>query len=194
MNPDKNNKKNNIDDDKIDFSFEKEDIGLEVDKAIEKQKKKLTADEFKIEHVSDKIKFAKGIREEPPEKGFMQIDAKEATVESKDEYGQDKTEKGIAIISYHDEEDPETKEMKQVKKVVVHKGIFSIDLNNDAYFWFVRACNIFPLILDQGIRTHLDIKRAHEPEKRRHEMPWALIGLVVAGVIFIFLVFRMIFT
>jgi len=149
-------------------------------------------DEFKLEHTSDRIRFAKTIKEEPPEKGFLCIDAKEAIVESKDEYGQTKEEKGVAIISYHEDEtvtDP-TKPKKLVKKIAIYNGLFSIDLNTDAYFWFVRACNIFPLILDQGIRTHLDIKRSHEPEKRKIEFPIWLIALVVTGVIFIFLMFN----
>lgn len=187
------NKKNDDVVDKVedvpDFSFNIKDIEGEVDKALSERKQKIGKDEFKIEHISDKIRFAKTIKEEPPSKGFMQIDARDAVVENKD----GTTEKGIAIISYHDEKNGKSGEVERVKKVVVHRGIFSIDLNVDAYFWFVRACNIFPLILDQGIRTHLDIKRAHQPEKRKLELPWALIGLVIAGIIFIFVVFRMIF-
>ncbi|GAH54849.1 unnamed protein product, partial [marine sediment metagenome] len=38
-----------------------------------------------------------------------------------------------------------------------------------------------------------DIKRSHEPEKRRHELPIALIGVVIAGVVLIFLIFNFVF-
>ncbi len=193
--PEKKNQKQKNEsesDEKPDFSF-KEDVHTVIDKAIEERKKKTGPDEFRIEHVSDKVRFAKSIKENPPDKGFMQIDADEAIVEYEDEYGRTKKEKGIAITSYHEKIDEKTGKVRKFKKINIHKGIFAIDLNVDAYFWFVRACNIFPLILDQGIRTHLDIKKAHMPEKRRHEFPWILIGLVITGIIFIFMIFRFIF-
>ena len=176
-----------------DFSFIDDNVSQQIDKAIDRHKQKIGEDEFKIEHVSDKIRFAKTIKENPPEKDFMKIDANETIVTKEDEDGNISEEKGVAVISYHEHEEAEGIPGETIKKVAVYNGLFSIDLNIDAYFWFVRACNIFPLILDQGIRTHLDIKRSHEPEKRRHELPIALIGAVIAGIILIFLIFNFVF-
>lgn len=175
----------NIDED-IDFSFK--DIEQAVDQAVEQHKKKTGADEYKIEHITDKIRFAKQIKEHPPEKGFMDVKFHDTEVTGTDEYGEEIKQKGIAVITEHID-----KLGKKIKKIAVYDGIFNIDLNADAYFWFVRSCNVFPLILDQGIRTHLDIKKAYLPEKRKLEVPWILIGLGITGFIFIILILRFIF-
>jgi hypothetical protein len=171
-----------------DVEFDFKDIDKEIDSAIDKQKKKMTADEYKIEHITDKIRFAKKIKENPPEPGFMDVKFHDAEVTSTDEYGEDVKKKGIAVITEHISDVG-----KKIKKIAVYDGIFNIDLNTDAYFWFVRSCNVFPLILDQGIRTHLDIKHAHQPEKRKVDIPWILIGLGIVGFIFIVLVLKQIF-
>ena len=179
-------KENITSNDDIDFSFK--DIDKEIDQAIEKQKTRVGSDEFKTEHIADKVHFAKNIREHPPDKGFMNVDFKEAEVTGSDEYGEEFKKKGIAVITEHID-----KAKKKIKKIAVYDGIFNIDLNTDAYFWFVRSCNVFPLILDQGIRTHIDIKKAYLPEKRKLEIPWILIGLGITGFIFIILILRFIF-
>jgi hypothetical protein len=170
-NPDKN----------IDFSFK--NIEQEIDAVVEKQKHNTGEDEYKIEHISDKIRFAKQIKENPPEKGFMDVSFRDAEVTGTAEYGEEFKKKGIAVITEHLD-----KAGKKIKKIAVYDGIFNIDLNTDAYFWFVRSCNVFPLILDQGIRTHLDIKKSYNIEKRKLEVPWALIGLGIAGFVFIILI------
>ena len=171
---------------KPDFSFK--DIHDEIDKAIDEKKNTTKEKEFKIEHLSDRVRFAKEIKEKPPVKDFMKIEAKDAEIVTTDENGDEKHKKAIAIISNHEEKDKDGK-VKAKRKIALYDGIFSIDLNVDAYWWFVRSCNVFPTILDQGIRTHLDIKKAHEPEKRKLEFPWALIGLVACGIFLIFLIF-----
>lgn len=180
------------DEDKPDFSFETvkpdyADISREVDKALDTRKKQVKEpEEFKIEHVTDKIRFAKEIKEKPPEKGFMNVEFKDAEITETDDNGYEETKKGVAVITEH--EDKETKKKK--RKIAIYDGIFNIDLNVDAYWWFVRSCNVFPTILDQGIRTHLDIKKSHEPEKRKVEIPYFLIGAAILGLLFLFLIFH----
>lgn len=183
---DKMSSKKTDDVDDMDFSFK--DIEREIENAVEQRKKKTGPDEFKIEHITDKIRFAKQIKEEPPAKGFMDIGFHDAEVTGLDDYGDEIKKRGIAVVSEHINEVG-----KKIKKIAVYDGIFNIDLNADAYFWFVRSCNVFPLILDQGIRTHVDIKKAHEPEKRRAPIPWLLIGLGIAGFVFIVLILRFLF-
>jgi len=51
-------------------------------------------------------------------------------------------------------------------KVDVPPGIYSIDLNIDAHWWFTHVCTVFPLLLDQAKRTHIDIKDSFKPERR----------------------------
>lgn len=180
---------------KPDFKFS--DITKEIDNIIDRKKKSFDPNkEFKLEHISDRIKFAKTVKEQPPEKGYMKIEAKDAKLITKHPDGSEETQKAIAIISEHEvpETDPEKRKQgittKIKKKIALYDGLFNIDLNVDAYWWFVRSCNVFPTILDQGIRTHLDIKKAHEPEKRKHEIPWILIGLGITGLMLIFLIFH----
>lgn len=189
-NNENNNEEENIDtkepEENDDFSFK--NIDDAVDDAINKQKQKTGVDDYKIEHITDKIRFAKNIKENPPEHGFMDIKFHDAEVAGTDECGEEFKKKGIAVITEHIDN-----AKKKIKKIVVYDGIFNIDLNTDAYFWFTRSCNVFPLILDQGIRTHLDIKKAHEPEKRKLEIPWILIGLGITGFVFIILILNFIF-
>lgn len=67
-------------------------------------------------------------------------------------------------------------------KVDVQPAIYSIDLNTDAYWWFNRICTVFPLILNQGIRTYVDIKDSFKPEKRKIEFPYLFLILAIAGI------------
>ena len=50
-------------------------------------------------------------------------------------------------------------------KVDVPPGIYSIDLNTDAHWWFNHSCTVFPLILDQAKRTHMDLKESFKPKR-----------------------------
>jgi len=67
-------------------------------------------------------------------------------------------------------------------KVEVPPAIYSIDLNTDAYWWFNRICTVFPLILNQGIRTYVDIKDSFKPEKRKIEFPYLFLILAIVGI------------
>jgi hypothetical protein len=69
---------------------------------------------------------------------------------------------------------------------VVKPGIYSIDLNVDAHWWFNHVCTVFPLLLDQGIRTHMDLKESFKPEKRLPDFNYMWIVAVVVGIIAIF--------
>jgi hypothetical protein len=67
-------------------------------------------------------------------------------------------------------------------KVEVPPAIYSIDLNTDAYWWFNRISTVFPLILNQGIRTYMDLKDSFKPEKRKIEFPYLFLILAIAGI------------
>lgn len=69
--------------------------------------------------------------------------------------------------------------------VDVEPAIYSIDLNLDAHWWFHHVCTVFPFLVDQAIRTHVDIRDSFKPEKRKldFEYWWILfipIGLFIA--------------
>jgi len=68
-------------------------------------------------------------------------------------------------------------------KVDVEPGIYSIDLNTDADWWFNRSCTVFPLLLDQAKRTHIDIKDSFKPEKRLPDFNFAFLFILIVGVI-----------
>jgi len=68
-------------------------------------------------------------------------------------------------------------------KVDVPPGIYSIDLNVDAHWWFSHVCTVFPLLLDQAKRTHVDIKDSFKPEKRLPDFNYAFIIVVIVGII-----------
>lgn len=148
-----------------DFSFK--EIESQVDELFDKKKDQ---DKYEsIGNISDKIKEGMEIKNNLPEKGFMEVKADE----KKDENG-----KKYVEITYKDTEDKEHK--------IKHKGIFCLDLRNDAEFWFIRTPILVPQIYKQAIRTHLDIKKCHEPERRKIELPIALIiGLIIGTVIII---------
>lgn len=67
-------------------------------------------------------------------------------------------------------------------KVEVPPAIYSIDLNTDAYWWFNRISTVFPLILNQAIRTYVDIKDSFKPEKRKIEFPYLFLLLAIVGI------------
>lgn len=68
-------------------------------------------------------------------------------------------------------------------KVEVQPSIYAIDLNTDAHWWFQRACTVIPLIVDQAVRTHVDIKDSFKPEKAKVEFPYLFLILAVGGIL-----------
>jgi len=73
-------------------------------------------------------------------------------------------------------------------KVEVKPAIYSLDLNIDAHWWFTHVCTVFPLLLDQAKRTHIDIKDSFKPEKRLPDFPYMFIFVAVMGIIVMFAV------
>ena len=72
-------------------------------------------------------------------------------------------------------------------EVEVEPKIYSIDLNTDAHWWFTRACTVFPLLLDQAKRTHIDIKDSFKAEKRHLDFQYWWVIFLVIGVVAAFL-------
>lgn len=68
-------------------------------------------------------------------------------------------------------------------KTEVKPGIYSIDLNTDAHWWFNHVCTVFPFLLDQGIRTHMDLKDSFKPKKRLPDFNYMFIVIVIVGLI-----------
>jgi len=68
-------------------------------------------------------------------------------------------------------------------KIDVKPAIYSIDLNNDAHWWFNHVCTVFPFLLDQGIRTHMDLKDSFKPEKRLLDFNYAFLVIAAVGII-----------
>jgi len=68
-------------------------------------------------------------------------------------------------------------------KVDVSPAIYSIDLNTDAHWWFNHVCTVFPLLLDQGIRTHVDIKDSFKPDKRLPDFNFMWILILIIGIV-----------
>jgi len=65
----------------------------------------------------------------------------------------------------------------------VPPGVYCIDLNIDANWWFNHVCTVFPFLLDQGIRTHVDIKDSWKPEKRLPDFPYMFLAIAIIGII-----------
>jgi len=72
-------------------------------------------------------------------------------------------------------------------KVDVSPAVYSIDLNTDAHWWFNHSCTVFPLLLDQAKRTHMDLKDSFKMEKRMPDFNFMWIFIIVIGLIGIFL-------
>lgn len=68
-------------------------------------------------------------------------------------------------------------------KVDVEPKVYSIDLNIDADWWFTRSCTVFPLLLDQAKRTHIDLKDSFKPERRLPDFNYVFIVFLIVGVI-----------
>uniref|UniRef100_A0A6M3LXH2 Uncharacterized protein n=1 Tax=viral metagenome TaxID=1070528 RepID=A0A6M3LXH2_9ZZZZ len=76
-------------------------------------------------------------------------------------------------------------------KTEVPPGIYSIDLNIDAHWWFHHVCTVFPFLLDQGIRTHMDLKDSFKPEKRLPDFNYMFLFVAIVGVVGIIMVTKM---
>ncbi len=78
-------------------------------------------------------------------------------------------------------------------KVDVPPGIYSIDLNIDAHWWFNHVCTVFPFLIDQAIRTHVDVRDSFKPEKRRLDFQYWWLLFIPIGIIIAFLITNMFF-
>ena len=68
-------------------------------------------------------------------------------------------------------------------KVDIKPAIYSIDLNTDAYWWFNHVCTVFPFLLDQAVRTNMDLKDSFKPEKRLPDFNYAFLIILIAGIV-----------
>jgi len=71
-------------------------------------------------------------------------------------------------------------------KVDVKPAIYSIDLNTDAHWWFSHSCTVFPLILDQAKRTHMDLKDSFKPKRRLPDFNYMFVLFIIIGLIALF--------
>ena len=158
------------DEEEPDFGFKK--IEQDIDRIFDEKEKK----EEEAHHISEKIREGIEIKENLPEPDFLKTEFDEVKVTTKKEDGTEETERGVQVTSYDTDGD---------KHVSVVKGLFDLDLRNDANWWFIRTPILNPQIYKQAIRTHLDIKKCHELEKRKLEVPIYLIIILVVGAIVI---------
>lgn len=70
----------------------------------------------------------------------------------------------------------------------VKPGIYSIDLNVDAHWWFSHVCTVFPLLLDQAKRTHIDLKDSFKEEKRLPDFNMMFIVVLLVGLVGVVLI------
>lgn len=73
----------------------------------------------------------------------------------------------------------------------VEPSIYCIDLNVDAHWWFNDVCTVFPLLLDQGKRTHIDLKDSFKEEKRLPDFNYMFIVVLFIGLIGIVAITKM---
>lgn len=71
-------------------------------------------------------------------------------------------------------------------KIDVKPAIYSIDLNTDAHWWFTHVCTVFPLLLDQVKRTHMDLKDSFKPERRLPDFNYMFIFIAIIGFVGVF--------
>lgn len=155
---------------KPDFSFKKDKIREEIDKRFEKLQ--VEEEKTKIKHISDQIEQGLEIKQNLPDAGAFDVKFDEVKAKVKDKEGNE-IEKRMIKVSHTDEKGEVTEELTS--------GIYQTDLREDALFWFIRSPEVVPSLIRQAIRTHLDIKKCHEPEKRKHEIPIILIVILIAG-------------
>jgi len=78
-------------------------------------------------------------------------------------------------------------------RVDVLPGIYSIDLNTDAHWFFHHVCTVFPFLIDQAVRTHVDIRDSFKPEKRKLDFEYWWILFIPIGMIIAVFVLNMFF-
>ena len=86
------------------------------------------------------------------------------------------------------------KDLDNVEHVEITKGLYQLDLRDDAYFWFVRTPEVIPQRIKQCVRAAIDRKKCYEMEKRKIEIPYLMLiilGIGVAIIIFAFLLMIM---
>jgi len=159
----------------IDFSFQ--DVENEVDKILGK-----TSEEDKkkpiIQHISDKIQMGMTIKNNLPDKGFLNVKAETGLVKYKDRYGEEFLEKKVIITS---------KDIHDVEYVEITDGLFNIDLRNDSEFWFIRSPITVPSMIRQAQRVAIDVKECYKIVKRKFELPILLIVALLGGAAIIIL-------
>ena len=72
-------------------------------------------------------------------------------------------------------------------------GIYSIDLNTDAHWWFNHTCTVFPLLLNQAKRTYFDLQDSFKKERRLPDFNFFFILILIVGIGVVFLVANMLF-
>lgn len=166
----------NTDSTDVDFSFADENI----DKAVDKILKESGGDEEKPEvpHISEKIRLGMEIKNNLPDKGYLQVKAEKGKVKFIDKYGEEHEEEKIIITS---------KDIKDVEHVEITDGLFAMDFRNDCDFWFVRSPVVVPAMIKQAVHTHVDIKKCYLMEKRKIEIPIWLIAALIGGAAIILL-------
>ena len=161
----------------IDFSFDDVDVSKAVDKILgtaqdaEKEKPKL-------HHITEKIQVGMEIKHDLPDKGFLNVKVERGKVKFTDRYGETQEKDKIIVTS---------KDIKDVEHVEITDGLFAIDFRNDCNFWFNRSPVTVPSMINQAVRTHLDVKKCYEMEKRKVEIPVWLIAALIGGTIIIIL-------
>lgn len=159
----------------IDFSFN--DVEKEIDETL-KQKAK-DEPERKVSHISDKIRQGMKIKENLPEKGFLEFKAEEIEITNKD------GSKRKALLTT-------TIDTEGVAHVEVTSGLYVIDLRNDAEFWFIRSPTVVPQMIQQAVRSSIDRKKCYEPEKRKLDIPiWLIAGIAIGSIIIIWMLVSM---
>ena len=78
-------------------------------------------------------------------------------------------------------------------RVNVPPAIYSIDLNTDAHWWFHHVCTVFPFLIDQAVRTHVDIRDSFKPEKRKLDFEYWWILFIPIGLIAAIFLLNMVF-
>jgi len=157
-----------------DFSFE-----TEAEKAVDDMfKNSGDGEKPETKHITEKIRRGLEIKENLPDKGYLEVKAERGTLKFIDKYGDEREEKKVLITS---------KDVHDVKHFEISDGLFSMDFRNDCNFWFNRSCVTVPAMIKQSVHTHVDIKKCYDMEKRKIELPWILILALIGGAIIIVL-------
>lgn len=164
-------------DEDIDFSFR--NVEEKVDRVLQSRKKKQDEEEvleFKTPNLSDKTKKGLEIRNNLPDPGFLEVKFDEVKVTTENEDGSKKVEKKIKVTH---------KDVEGKEHVEVTNGIYKLDLRNDATFWFLRTPEVIPQRTKQAIRAAIDRKKCYEPMKRKLDVPYILVIILIVGAIII---------